>query len=900
MSFPPGTGPVSDPSRPPDFRAETIERIAGALDWGQLMGGAKAVASFLGEVLSLLIQWLATIVGWIAVQFIRGIAKGMDAVDPAFGEIAKAGISALFGINVPSTAFTKLTDVGSREELKKIVGRVMMQAVTGSAPDAMPAAVQPSLEPTERYLGTIANFAIEGWLMEAMTELESLGFLKEFGTLKDTIAEMFGFGRLTRRILGPLIDVSITTPARWHINKTFTPELLAPSTIVRQLARGLMSDEEARNELALQGFNDKRINALISENRKQLSVGDVLQMVQSGKWGREEALGALGELGYDDETRSLVLIVDGERRIAQHHAALVSALTTAYVNRDLDNPEFVQTLDAFGLPEPERNLAHELAQVRRAVSVKHLSPQEAEQCVRARVLSMVDYREALRRAGYTPPAMDAKELLLRYELDTKTSIEKHRAALEADRAAEQAKRDAAAAAKLAAVDKARAEAQRGDEGDLEDAAIRGLIPFARVEEVYRFHYDADTVAVLLARLESRRQDYLAAQQRAADAAQRAAARGLSVADLEAAVLANVLTLDRYRAGLIARGISGDDAAILIATLTAKKRDQDAARAVRDKAAAAAGKRGIDLGRFEQLVRRGVRTIAEYTALLRSLDFNDAAIADMSELLRLQIGEDADTRAARADAEATTNARGLSVDEFRRAVILGLKTDDEFAEFLMQQHFTADKQELLLTELTEAVANAEAARARRELADARGGSRAIPLSTLARAARLGLVSPTRYQARLVEEGYDDADALVEMDLLTQEIADVQTARALRNQVEPAAKARRLSLAELAAAVKRGLKTLEDYRARAVDLGLDRDAADTVTRILADEVKELNAARERRDQAAGALSARGISLGDFEAAVRNGLRTLDDYGAQLEAWGFSTDDAALLMGLLGDEL
>jgi hypothetical protein len=893
--------PQQDPAtRPPNFRIETVERLAGLLDFGSFVGGAKAAAEFIAQVIGLLIQWLTVVMSWIAAQFIQGIAKGMDAVDPAFGEVAKAGIHALFGIEVPATSFAKLTDTGAREELKRGVGKVMMQAVSGTAPDTAAAEIRPSLEPTERYLGTIANFAIEGWIMEATSELESLGFLKEFGTLKDTIAEMFGFGRLTRRILGPLIDVSITTPARWHINKTFTPELLAPSTIVRQLARGLMSEEEARDELALQGFNDKRINALISENRKQLSVADVLQMVQSGKWGREEALGALGELGYDDEMRSLVLIVDGERRIAQHHASLVAALTTAYVNRDLDNPEFVETLDAFGLPEPERNLVHELAQVRRAVTVKHLSPQEAEQCVRARVLSMVDYREALRRAGYTPVAMDAKELQLRYELDTKTSIEKHREQLEADRVAEKLQRDKAAAARLAQVEATRRQAQRGDEGDLEDAAIRGLIPFARVEEVYRFHYDDETVRVLVARLEARRQDYLAAQQRAKDAEQRATARGLSVADLAAAVFANVLSIDRYRVGLQLRGIVGDDADVLVATLVARKKELDAARAARAKAGAAAAKRQIDLGRYEQLVRRGVRTIAQYQALLATLDFNDAAIADMTQLLQLQIADDSKTRGARTDSGGQVTAGGLTLDELRRAVILGLADVDDYAGALMDLKFTADKQALLVTELEQAVTDAQAARARRERADAQNGSLRIPLSTIARAARLGLVSPARYQARLVDDGYTDEDVLLEMDLLTAEIADVQTARALRDQVEPAAKARGLSLAELAAAVKRGLKSLEEYRSRAAEVGMDRDAADTVTRILADEVRELNLARERRNQASSALAARSVSLADYETAVRAGARTIDDYQAQLVAWGIGADDAALLAGLLSDDL
>lgn len=863
---------------------------------------SKAIIGVVSDVLGAIVALALTLMSPIGLAFTRAIGKAQDDLAPAMSEFAAAGVNQMFDTNIPASSFEGGTKSGSRKSAADALADGLLKQLVGTHET-----LTPGDEAATRYLGVMVKMALEGWyqgwFFEWITSLVpeiNIGQIENYGALDEKMSEALGLGRLSRRVLSPLIDASIVTPLEWHVRKKYRPTLLGPSAVARQWARGRWDWADVVEELARQGYDDVRIDALINEQGKSLSVADVRQLLQREYWTSNQALAHLGEAGYDQEAAELALRVEGTKRFEQQENAIASTLVSAYASRDIDDADFEGTLSALITPAAERALVTELAHARRALNVKHLAPGEVEGMVRSGVLAMIDYRESLRRAGYTEFAVTAKELQLRWELAKDRKIEDHRAELEADRTAEKARKDAAVAKKLADVEAARQLARRGDEADLEAAAIRGLIQFARVEEVYRVHYDDDTVRVLVALLEGKRQDYLAEQQRRTDAEQRAASRGLSIADLEAAVLEGVLDINRYRAGLLARGLSADDADVLVRTLQVRKKEHDAAQAIRERARAAATKKGIDLGRYEQLVRRGVRTIGQYQAQLVALDFSAAAVADMTELLQLEIRDDAKARAARGEGEAALNAVGLSLEELRRAVILGLKSENDYAALLSQQKFTADKQVLLLAELEQAVSDAVAARARRDKADAGLEASRVPLSTLARAARLGLVTPGRYQARLVEDGYTDADVVVEMDLLTAEIADVQAARAVRNQVEPAAKARGLSLAELASAVKRGLKQLPDYLARALQLGLSSDAANTITRILADEVRELKLARDRRDQAASALAARNLSLGDLEAAVRSGSATIDDYAAQLELWGFSPDDAALLSGLLSDEL
>ena len=50
----------------------------------------------------------------------------------------------------------------------------------------------------------------------------------------------------------------------------------------------------------------------------------------------------------------------------------------------------------------------------------------------------------------------------------------------------------------------------------------------------------------------------------------------------------------------------------------------------------------------------------------------------------------------------------------------------------------------------------------------------------------------------------------------------------------------------------------------------------------------------------LAAQGIAHADLKNAVRRGIRTLAEYGAELAARGFSADAVALLEQLLGEQV
>lgn len=870
----------------PDLKSQGEQWGLGVTEPAVMGRMAKFVTSALQETFTFAIGEIIRAAAWIAIRLATLAMKAEDRNAAAFRDLTNAAIKDLTGI-----------DNGNN---RAAIGRQIMEALSGGPGAPSGGALGPSTTGAEKYMELVMTLALEGYVEGGITSALSVGFLDKFTELDDILAQVLGLGRMSRRVMQPLMNARVITPMQWHVNQTYRPELLSVAEAVRQFYRGRWTRAQLDEELARQGWSDARIDAHVNAGRKFFSAADVRQFINRAYWSRETGFQHLRDQGYDDQAAEDALRLEGLNRIEQLENQEAALLITAYANRDIDRGIFLAELGTRISSPTERALFEELGELRRTINVRFLSSSEARRLAAKGVLSVVDYRRALEHEGYDPFAVTALEIELRFDLDQARSIEEHRRELAEERAREAAAREAERAARKAEIEQERALRRRGPLADLERAAVRGLIPFARVEEVYAADYDPDTVAILIDLLEADRQTYLDQQAAAAAAKQRAARRNVDIGTLEDAVLLGQLDLDRYRQRLAQLGFVPEDVELLARVLEQRRTDQATAKRLRDDAAARAQRTRIDLGRFERMVRLGVQSMDAYARLLTDLGFDDGQRAAMQALLEQQIAEDRRADQARRDAEAKLRTRGLSLEQFRRAVILHHKTVDQFTTFLVNEGFTADAVATLVAEVQDAVADADAARSRRTEAERARLQPSLPLSTVSRAARLGMIPPTVYEGRLHREGYSAEDIAIEMGLLLTEIADVQAARRRRDELEAEQPARELSLAQVERAVKVGVVTIEDYRSRAAILGYAPEDVALLVDVLETELATLTEARARRETVNGELATRNLSLAALEQSVKEGLITVDDYIDRLTGLGYTEDDAALLTALLETEL
>jgi hypothetical protein len=884
----------------PDLNKLAADHVGQIYDVKNLSRLEQVIANAIQTALVNSLGAVISSAGGISLLIGNLVAKAEEVAAPVLAPMMAKLLENAFGVKASASSLGRINNAAGRHEIGQAIGASVLGTLEGGSGD-----LAPGKDSAEKLIGMLAHFAMSSWADGQVLEwvFSLCGFLHELqglGELAPAIIQATGLDEIGRVGLRPLATVTVATPLQWYANKTYRPNLLSEGDILKAFLRGDYSGAEVAEELSRLGYSDKRQDMLLKSAYKSVSLDDLLVLVRDGQIDRGFVLASLRTQGYDEATAQLALHAAETKRLASIQDNSLGALQSAYADRRISDGEFSQFLSAIIVDEAERGLFEVAARTIRDVNTKRLSPGQAEACVKAGVLPMAAYREALALDGYDPESALALELLLETEIHKDIDVEELRKRKEAERAAAIAAKAAADAKKQADAEQQRLLARRGPLAELVRAAVRRLIPIARVVEVLAASYDADTVQIYVDDITTQIADADEQQRKADDAKKRAAIRHIDVGSFEQAVLEDVLTLDQFRRQLDTLSFDAADADVLTATLRQRKADLDAAKKKRAEADSAAKRQSIDLSRFEQLVRRGVRSLGDYDALLQSLDFDDASRAAMVQLLQLHIDDDVAAAKKRAELAAVDPAKGLALDQYRRAVILGLKTFDDFQTWLLQQKYTTDAQAVLVAELRDDVVQADAARRKREAPAAGGGAPAIPLSTVARAVRLGIVPPALYQQRLIDAGWSSDDIAIEMALLIQEIADVVAAKTKQAQRDAPAPPPTLTLAELATAARADVLPIAAYQARAHALGYSNDDVETLVRVLQVSVDAAADARARRAELEAKRAPVGPSLADLRAQVLAGELTLEAYVARLTAAGLDPVDVDMLASLLADEL
>lgn len=850
----------------------------------------------LAEFFKLITVMFMRLVGPLAAGVAGGMIEGENAAGESIAQVSSLAVKDLLGVDIPPSRLRRGSG-GGLANGDRAIGDAILRAMT---PASGP--LEPSDEPAKKYLGAVTNFAVEGWMSGWSTELLSsmlpfdIGHIESFGELDDILAKVMGFERISRSVLRPLVDATIVTPMKWQTNKTYRPELMAASMLAREIARNRKTRAQAFEELARQGYRDDHIEALLNDARKTISVSDVLYMVREGGADENWAKSELRNAGYDDDAIRLLFEVENVKRYRALQERIAALAAAAYVDSHMSQQEMLSVLSSVYQDEHERDLFLQATELQKASRLRRPSDGEMQNAVKRRIISRVDYRRYLRDEGYDEDAIAVKELLLFDEIngDEQAKAERERIARE-KAAAEEAKRvaDALRRADL----EAKQLAIGPGLGEIKRAVIHGLIGMTRYEVALRATGVADSdIGFLVEQLQADRDEYIADLKRAADAEAAAKAKGLSTADLDRAFFAGIIGQADYAARLRAAGFA-DDAVGILVTLAVKRRDDArAAQELRDRIAAEQANKDISLQQAERAVERGIWTMIQYADYIRAAGYNDGAAATLTALLRDRLAELAEAAKRRAELLDQAKDKGASIASLESAVLRGLRTIDVYESALRDRGYTSDDVALLMDLLSDKLDEAAEARRLHDEAAEASKARALTLGQVERGVINGVISQDAYAQYLAGLGYSDADAAVLLGNLAVELQAHRDAERVTEGAQATTAANGLDLGELTAKVRAGELQPAQAAARLTAAGLSTsDVAALVSVIDALRLGDADAT-QRETTIDGELAARSLSLSQFQDAVTNELRTLDDYGAFLLDQGYDLVDAQLLVTLL----
>lgn len=881
------------PTPPLDIPVPDIPR-ADFVTIGREAKKGEQASGFWEWLLQLILEWIPAAIGKVI-----GAALGLAEFVIAY--FVNIGLRAMKDGEFGSEEITRVAIDGLLKGRHTAESFSILQAAMGAmsapAPGSGTRTLSPSSEPAEKFLQLSADLSIEAWAFGVLAEVGTVGQLETVGGLKEALAEGLGLGRLARQAFGPPMDILVKQPYTWLLNNMYRPKLASESVAVRQYLRGIIDRTELDRVLGWQGYNNDMIEATINANKLHLSVGQLEALMMHGSISEADALKELKDQGYDDHAATSALFVQHASRVDGWNQQLVNAALTGYSNRQIDQAEFERFVNNSGLSDPEKQILLLLGQLRQQLNTSTFSISQAQDLVLKGLWTLDQFRNLAYSLGWSESDETDLELLLLGKLKDQAD------AAAAKAATNKAKAEAAAAkalvAKQKAADAAIAALGKGVSVSKYEALVKDGIKTVADYSAFLLSKGiaSPNVTALTTELQNGLNAAAAATGTKAAAAATTKAKNLNLAQLEAATMAGLFTLDEYLRRVEASGVSEADAAIL-GQLLQDKIDTAATRATATAdAKAQAAVKHVNLGQAETAVRLGLATLQQYGAFLTAAGYaaDDAGL--LVAELQTQLAADKAARATKGAIAADLATKGLSLSDLEKAVRAGISTVADYTAALAAAGYTADAQDTLVSLLQLQMQQDQSTLAAKGTAGALLDQRGVSLANLERAVKLGVVPISTYSAALVRAGVNADDANILTLTLTASVKAEKAAQSTGKSVGKQLTAVGLNLAALEKAVLAGKLTMPQFSAQLAGAGVSAADGAAVTGLLQDQLANQAAAAAQVQDATARAAAKGLNLSQETAAVKAGVKSLDDFTTFATSLGYDDADVATLAATLG---
>ena len=889
----------------PDIPAADFVSIGQQIGEGVKKGGlldqwAQKLLDVLAQAVGIIVAALVGLVEWIIAKLLTIVIRSLASNESATNEIAAIVVAGMTGTPVSASQFSNATDRSSRESVAVNLINTIQNALATGQGGGGGGGLTPSKAGAEAFLKLTSHMAIEGWLIGWLSDAFSVHELEHLGDLKDTLERALGLGRLARRALAPPMKILVEDPYTWLLNTAYRPTLPATELLVRQYLRGILSREDLDKFMGYHGYSAANTEALINFSKAHLSPSDIETLKLHGALDDSSATTMLKAQGYDDATAASLLLALGANRHDTWARLLVQEALVGLTTRQLTPADFDQYLNNSGLPADERGILALYANLKLQLSRKRFSISEGETLVKKGLWSLDQFQQLATELGYTSDDETVLELMLLGEIKDAADAAAKKAATA------KAKADAAAAKKAALDAKANAAASAAEAKGVSIAKFETLVVdgLKTIDQYKTFlagkGIAADNITAIVAALQDKLDKAAAAALAHPGLAAGAKAKNLDLAQLEAAVKSGVITISEFQARLQEIGFSPEDVQLLSSVLS----DQQAAAQVKAQAkadaAAKAKAKGVDLTQEQRGVRLGLLTIDQYAAHLDKLGFapedRDLLVGEMNA----QLATDAAARQTKASVTSGLKQKGLSLPQLEQSVRAGISTIDEYRAALAKAGYDAAAQDQLVALLQLRMEQDQQTLAAKGHAAALVAKEGLSLPDIERAVKLGIVPVTVYTDALTKSGVASADAQILTLSLAAQVKATKSAQQVFTAVGKQLKLVGLDLTKLEQDVLAGRLTVEQFQGILAGASIsDADQA-IIVQLVKDELANAQHVSTLEGSVASTAAAKGLNLAQEEAAVRAGVKTLDDFRAFVAALNYSTADVETLVGTLAAKL
>lgn len=366
----PDTGPEVSPVSTPDQKKLGHDHGQGLKESG-IMGHLWAVLfCSLIAGLEIIINALVGVFDEILALFVGLVTAAQGTNTPGFYRLTAKILNDLLGVDVAGSELEAAARTGGLIGGMKQTGadffNVLLNELLGKQPSihggpaGLPGSPGTPLTPDQgltgaaAFLGFILSFAVrQGNLETISTALpESFRMFEGIRSYGELMAKNLGLGRLSRRVLTPILQETVVGPMQRKLNQQYRPANLDTKQIASAHIRGDFDNSDFSNRLAMLGYTDDDIVVLLRDTYTRLSVGELFTLHETGNLSDSDNLKAMQALGYNTfdvplfrQARALELVRTIDRAYIVtaitdlHHGLIDLATFTADVDATILTPE---------------------------------------------------------------------------------------------------------------------------------------------------------------------------------------------------------------------------------------------------------------------------------------------------------------------------------------------------------------------------------------------------------------------------------------------------------------------------------------------------------------------------------------------------------------------------------
>lgn len=302
-----------------------IDRASNSKVSGWIASAIGSITAFVTYIFSGIFRVAAE----LAALYLGSIENVRSVNQDLLNDVLAGAISDVLGIEVSASDIPAKGTRVSQSQIATSVGGKVVSAITSLMGGTPASAPGPGQKAAEGFMGFGLNFAVNEGLLSLIGEIESLGFIKGFAEIPQSIRGAMGVSRLMRVALQPLLHALVTVPYTREMNSQYRPHQLSANEYLTAWLSARIPEQDARTQLGQLGFADDLVTEMFNQRKHKLKVHEIDALQRWGDITQDQALQMLRDDGIPvDVGTQLLRTLDLQRadHAEQAYAAEVLGL----------------------------------------------------------------------------------------------------------------------------------------------------------------------------------------------------------------------------------------------------------------------------------------------------------------------------------------------------------------------------------------------------------------------------------------------------------------------------------------------------------------------------------------------------------------------------------------------